>query len=190
MYARLGALVLTTALFCSTIGPAAEADDFVRTNKHDVTLEVKAGYFDYQQYQLAGHDYSVLRGRATIQKIERGSQWVPVFGFGVGTGAENMVVLQTRFDGKERPTVALLLFKSGKEIDKLPFGIAPELGTPFDVELRWTPTGTVKAMLRVGKAADERKLDLGLRPSELRLLVSGGRIEVAPLELGHPKTSK
>jgi hypothetical protein len=83
------------------------------------------------------------------------------------------------------PRRGLFLTVDGKEIKSAIFAKSPTLGQPFSMEMSWTKDGQLIATLKLQGEAERLEFDLGARPKELRVTVSGGRFEVAPLELGH-----
>lgn len=160
------------------------SDDFEQLSKHEITLEAKGGFFDYQPYDLGPAQLSALRANATIQKIERISQWIPAFGFWIANTETEMVGFQVRCDGRSKPTAALVRYAKNQEVEKQVFESVLSIGEAFEIEMAWTQEGGVTATLGVHGRKERHELNLGLKPKELRVMVSGGRLEVSPLVLG------
>jgi hypothetical protein len=176
---------LAIAIFISFAAVAgASAGEFVVDQVGNLSLKAPGGYFQQQEFEITPSGPSALRARITVSKFEDHPEWLPSFSFAVANEDAflSFAIIRTETN---RLTTHFRKYDKGDDKILLDFAFEPREGEAFTLQMEWTPEGKVAASVTRDGQIERHEAEFGHPPQKLRILASGGSLDVAPLELGH-----
>lgn len=174
------ALALAVGLAAAS---SAGAGDFVADSSADLSLKAPGGYFEQQLYEITPAGPSALRARITLGKFDPNPDWATSFHFAVLNGDDYLSFQIVRTDDNQLITYFRKIEK-GTDKAVLDFDFKPREAEAFTVLMEWTPEGKVTASVGRDGQMERHEAEFGHAPQKLRVLASGGSMDVTPLELG------
>jgi hypothetical protein len=175
-------LTLLIGLFAAA---TATAGEFVADTTSNVSLKAPGGYFQENTYEITPTGPTALRARITVSKFEDHPQWVPSFSFGVTNGDDASFTFGIARLEPGRLTTFFRRYVKGDDKTVVDFAFEPREGEAFTLLMEWTPEGKVRASVGRDGQMEQHEAEFGLPPQTVRVLASGGTLDITPLELGH-----
>jgi hypothetical protein len=177
------ALTLAVLIWLASANNVSAAE-FVADSAQDISLSAPGGFYQQKLYELTPTGPSALRARVTFSKVQENPDWPPSIGFGVKNGDDTLWFNVSRFRAGETKSYFRKV-TGNKETDFTDFDFEPREGETFMFQMEWTMEGKVTASIGRNGQMERREGHLGRSPSTLAVLVTGGTLDIMPLELGH-----
>lgn len=170
---------------------AANAQSFVVAPNSSFTLNLDSedGNFSlWKAEDLSG--LSALEARVTFVRKGSHRQWMPTLMVAIEGQTSTALFRVVSFRRRGELTVRTELIAQDSETVIQEFLFAPELGEEFDLRVEWTSEGAVVFTVHSRSAPlvdgfERHEVQLGQRPSSLRISNSTGEVNFAPLRLGN-----
>ncbi|HEY1427488.1 MAG TPA: hypothetical protein VGF50_12515 [Caulobacteraceae bacterium] len=175
------ALFIATA-WCATSG-AAHAQTFAPAPNSNYTVDLDSADGRFSRWSandISGVDG--LQATMTVRRLGHDPQFAPSFQVRLinasGGGAFKII-------GSNGALVATAQSWAGdKYIDNQTFVVAPQLDTPFHLEMHWAADNSISILIRTRTAEERHEVRLGAPPGRLEVTSSTGQVKLEELQLG------
>jgi hypothetical protein len=162
----------------------AGADEFVVDSTRDLTLKAPGGKYQAVKQAITPTGPSALRARITLSKFEDHPDWSTSFHLAVMTDEETFLAFQIVQEPDQLTAYIRRLEKGSDETVSI-FDFKPVKDETFTLLMAWTEAGKLTASVGRDDKMETLEAEFGHRPEKLRILASGGTMDLKPLELGH-----
>lgn len=160
------------------------ADDFLADSSTDVSLKAPGGQYQARTSEISPTGPNALRARITLSKFESHSRWATSFQFAIRNGEERFLAFQIIRVNNGTLTAYFRQFDEGTDTAIDIFDFEPREGEAFTLQMTWTPSGKLTASVGRDDNMETREAEFGYPPEKLRIIASGGTMDITPLELG------
>lgn len=178
------ALALIVLIWLGTV-VGASADEFVADRTSDVSFKAPGGRYQSRTNEINPTGPSALRARITISKFEDDPVWAPSFQFALLNGEDRFLAFQIVRTTDKTFMAYIRRFNKGDDTEVDVFDFEPREGEAFTLQIAWTETGKLTASVGRDDKMEKREAEFGHRPEKLRIIASGGSMDITPLEFGH-----
>jgi hypothetical protein len=162
----------------------ANADEFVPDSTREVTLKAPGGKYQARSQVIAPTGPSALRARITLSNFEEHPDWATSFQFALMIDDETFLAFQIVQEPDQLTAYIRRLEKGSDETVSI-FDFKPVKDETFTLLMAWTETGKLTASVGRDDKMETLEAEFGHRPAKLRIIASGGTMDLKPLELGH-----
>lgn len=166
------------------VSGVAGADDFLAESSTDVSLKAPGGQYQARTSEISPTGPSALRARITLSKFESHPEWATSFHFAIRNGDERFLAFQIIRVNDGTLTAYLRRYDKGTDDAVDIFDFEPREGEAFTLLMSWTETGKLTASVGRDDKMETREAEFGYPPEKLRIIASGGTMDITPLELG------
>lgn len=176
------AITLIVLMWLGTAAIAG-ADEFVAENTKDVSFTAPGGRYLARTQALTPTGPSALRARITLSKFEDHPDWATSFQFAILADDQTFLAFQI-VQEPDQLTAYIRRFEKGSDETLSIFDFEPRQDEAFTLLMAWTETGKLTASVGRDDKMETLEAEFGHRPEKLRILASGGTMDLQPLELG------